>query len=134
MFDDTYEEFRIEGGQYLKVGKGGLKRPEVFTTEILYNLLALSIEKYFMAAMLYHGDMADNHTFTDLINSAERIMPVDESLAGRLKEAEGYQNICPAFDGYMRHDIPVEQIHKMVVVAEDVESWAEEAMKLKRSA
>ena len=128
---EGYQEFWKEGVQYLKVSKGGLKRPEVFTTDILYNLLALSIEKYFMAALVCHGDLADNHTFSDLIDSAKRVRPVDSDLAARLIEAEGYQNICPAFDGYMRKDIPLEEIEKMVIVAEDVEAWADETIKAK---
>lgn len=120
-----YMSYWEDACKYLRVAKGGLKRPKVFTTDILYNLLGLSIEKYFMAALVSHGDMADNHTFSDLINSAERIGPVDNSLAKRLKEAETYQNICPAFDGYMRKDIPKEEILKMIDVTEDLKVWAD---------
>ncbi len=116
--------------KYLRVAKGGLKRPRIFTPDILYNLLGLSIEKFFMAAMVRHGDLADNHTFSDLIDSAARIGPVDDSLAQRLKEAERYQNICPAFDGYMRKDIPKEEILKMIDVTEDVKVWADTTINL----
>ncbi len=128
MYSANSEEFWKEGCQYLKTVKGGLKRPKIFTTDILYNLLALSIEKFFMASLIYNGDLADNHTFTDLIDSAARIKPVDKGLESRLKEAETYQNICPAFDGYMRKDIPREAIIKMVQVTEDVEEWAKGTM------
>ena len=82
-----------------------------------------------MAALVSHGDLADNHTFSDLIDSAKRVKPVDSDLEARLIEAEGYQNICPAFDGYMRKDIPLEEIEKMVIVAEDVEIWADQIIK-----
>lgn len=124
-----YTNYWEDACKYLRVAKGGLNRPKIFTPEILYNLLGLSIEKYFMAAMVRHGDMADNHTFSDLIDSAARIKPVDSSLVERLKEAETYQNICPAFDGYMRKDIPEEAILKMIDVTEDVRDWADSTIK-----
>ena len=120
-----YIRYWEDASKYLRVAKGGLKRPKIFTTEILYNLLGLSIEKFFMAVMVRYGDLADNHTFSDLIDSAARVRPVEESLVRRLKEVESYQNICPAFDGYMRKDIPIEEILKMIDVTEDVKIWAD---------
>jgi hypothetical protein len=120
-----YAKYWEEAGKYLRIAKGGLDRPKIFTPEILYNLLGLSIEKFFMAAMMRHGDLADNHTFSDLVDSAARIRPVDASLAANLKEAETYQNICPAFDGYMRKDIPREAILKMIDTTEEVKGWAD---------
>ena len=126
MFSTTgHVSYWEDACKYLRVAKGGLKRPKIFTPEILYNLLGLSIEKYFMAAMVKHGDLADNHTFSDLISSAARVCPVSDSLAKRLKEVETYQNICPAFDGYMRKDIPREEILNMIDVTEDVKNWAD---------
>lgn len=125
MIEEYAEQFRKEGGEFLAAARGGLRRPELFTSVIMYNILSMAIEKFFMAALMSHGDMADNHTFTDLINSARRSCPLDERLERGLFEAESYQNLCPAFDGYMRKEIPRDSILKMLDLAEEVRLWAD---------
>ena len=66
-----YEAFFDEGNKYLKTARGGVKRPAVFTTEILYNIIGLAIEKHIMAALMAKGCLADNHTFTDLVDATK---------------------------------------------------------------
>lgn len=45
--DSPWKEFIEEGAQYLKTAVNGARqRSQVFTPEIVYNLLAMSIEKY----------------------------------------------------------------------------------------
>lgn len=121
---DKWQEFMQEGDAYLKAARGGQKRPGVFTPEILYNLLAMAIEKHMMAALIFKGTLADNHTFTDLIQSAEAVCPLESGLAGKLIELESYQEICPVFDGYNRKEFPVAEIPVMVAAAEEVQQWS----------
>jgi hypothetical protein len=51
--NEKWSEFVQEGDAYLKTARGGQKRPGVFTPEILYNLLAMAIEKHIMAALIF---------------------------------------------------------------------------------
>jgi hypothetical protein len=121
---DGWKEFMAEGDAYLKTARGGQKRPAVFTPEILYNLLAMAIEKHIMAGLVFKGTLADNHTFTDLIDSAKTICPLDEELAQKLVKLESYQEICPVFDGYSRDPFPAEEVPGMVQTAEQVQVWS----------
>lgn len=121
---DKWQEFMQEGDAYLKTARGGQKRPGVFTPEILYNLLAMAIEKHMMAALIFKGTLADNHTFTDLIHSARELCPLDDTLIEKLIALESYQEICPVFDGYNRKEFPSAEVPSMVGAAEDVQSWA----------
>ncbi|MGE4489595.1 MAG: hypothetical protein AB7E95_08635 [Kiritimatiellales bacterium] len=121
---DGWNEFMGEGDAYLKTACGGRKRPAVFTPEILYNLLAMAIEKHVMAVLMFNNSLADNHTFTDLIESARTICPLDEELAQKLIKYESYQEICPVFDGYNRDPFPPEEIPGMTDAAEQVQQWA----------
>lgn len=123
---EKWSEFMTEGDAYLKTATGGAKRPEVFSPEILYNLLAMAIEKHVMAALIFKGTLADNHTFTDLIISAARICPLSESVIETLKDLEVYQNICPVFDGYNRDPFPVEKVAGMIDVANSIQSWSKD--------
>lgn len=126
MMNEKWTEFMNEGDAYLKTGTGGALRPEVFSPEILYNVLAMAIEKHVMAALVFKGTLADNHTFTDLINSAKEVCPLSDSIAMRLLDLEVYQNICPVFDGYNRDPFPVEKVQGMIDVATSIQSWSKE--------
>lgn len=124
---ETYKEFFEDGRKYLKTARGGLKRPSVFTEEILYNILGMAIEKNIMAILIYHGSMADNHTFSDLLNSLGRVVEIDEKLVADLHEFEMYQTICSVFDGYRRKKMTYDVIARMVETALIIENHAAEA-------
>lgn len=124
-YDNGYKSFLEEGNKYLKTARGGVKRPAVFTAEILYNIIGLAIEKHIMAALMANGQLADNHTFTDLIDATKQIGEIDEAIADQLRKFESYQNICPVFAGYHRTEPPDEAIPEMIATAEAVQLWAE---------
>lgn len=95
-----------EGRQYLKAGKGGKNK---FNNSILYNLLAMSLEKFVMAILGYNLSMPVNHTFTDLIYSLEKLYPLDTDLKKTILKLETKQEIC-SFEDYVRTDISDEDI------------------------
>ncbi len=110
-------EFLDEAQKYHKTAVNGFRnRPEIFNDEIIYNLLALAIEKYFMAFLIKNESMADNHTFTDLINSYERIKPFPQELSYRLVELEKLQNLCPVVQAFSVEKLSTEQINEMIEV------------------
>jgi len=112
-----------DGAAYHRTAIGAKKRPEVFIPEIVYNLLAMAIEKYFMAFFEEHKTMPENHTFTDLINAANKIKPLDSELESELKALEFIQDICPIFEGYQRHKPDKEQLEKMYRVTNRVAEY-----------
>ncbi|MBN2162608.1 MAG: hypothetical protein JXR25_10615 [Pontiellaceae bacterium] len=123
ILDMEYGAFLEEGEKYLKTARGGLNRPEIFTTEILYNIIGLAIEKLIMGALMAKGQLADNHTFTDLIDATKQIGEIDSEIADQLRKFESYQNICPVFAGYHRADPPREAILEMIETADAVKIW-----------
>ncbi len=124
--NDNVKLFMEEGDAYLKTARGGQKRPGVFTPEILYNLLAMAIEKHIMAALIFKGTLADNHTFSDMIHSAKELCPLDDALIEKLIALESYQEICPVFEGYNRKEFPSEEVSVMVAAAEEVQLWSKQ--------
>lgn len=121
--NDGVKSFMDEGDAYLKTARGGQKRPKIFTPEILYNILGLAIEKHIMAALMSKGTLADNYTFTDLIDATKQVGEIDEEIADQLRKYESYQNICPVFAGYHRAEVPAEAISEMIDTAEAVRNW-----------
>lgn len=124
--DTSYKDFLEDGRKFLKTARGGLKRPEIFNEEILYNILGMAIEKSIMGILMYHGDLADNHTFSDLLDSLERVIEIDPHIAAELQAYESYQNLCPVFDGYKNKKVSFEVIHRMLETAGILERQAME--------
>lgn len=81
------------GDQYLKAAtpKG---EKSIFRPEIRYNILSMAFESYVMAILDFHHSLPDNHTYTDLMNALETVMPVEESLKDRILKYENIQSIC----------------------------------------
>ncbi len=118
-----YEEYVKDGEGYLRAAVNGQKRPEIFTPEIIYNILAMAIEKFVMATLISRKMMADNHTFIDLIGAAAQISPFSDELVKALKDLQVYQEICPVFEGYNRDPFPPEKIPYMIDITKKVEEW-----------
>ena len=88
-----WQEWLRNGDQYLKAAtpRGKTSR---FRPEIQYNLLALSLEGYIMAILGFHNSLPFNHTFTDLLDGLETLIPVDKDLKARILKYENIQSIC----------------------------------------
>lgn len=90
---DTWRTWIEKADQYMNAAcpKG---RKSKFNNGIRYNMLSMSFEAYVMAIMDYHRTLPENHTFTDLINGLETVMPVSEALKERILRYENIQSIC----------------------------------------
>lgn len=94
QISDWRNYFR-DGEMYLRTATAGQsRRPEIFTPEICYNLITMAIEKFIMGFLMYHGDLADNHTMADLLRSAERHIQLPTGLASDLLHLDSFQEIC----------------------------------------
>ncbi len=98
-------------------GKNG--KPSMFSTTIQYNLIALALESYVMAMVNYHGQLPENHTFTDLIRAWEAIRPLDPGLKATILKYEDMQALCS-----------IEHYNRYVPTAADIEELSQAVSKL----
>jgi acyl-CoA thioesterase len=115
-------------GRFLRDGEGYLKtavnahenRKEIFTPENLYNVTAMAIEKFVMAALMRHGAMPYNHTMADLVEAMEKTFPhtMDDIREGLLA-LDKYQQIC-AIDTYNISPLSMDEILDMLELAQKV--------------
>lgn len=91
-----WEEYLKEGKQFLKAASNGFDtRKEVFTAEILYNMIAMSIEKFIMGALMASGNLPYNHTMYDLVEAMESHLPgALEGIKAKLLALDAFQDIC----------------------------------------
>lgn len=80
-----WEEFLQDGKGFLSTALAGYqKRQQVFTAEILYNIIAMAVEKFVMAALMRHGALPYNHTMADLVEAMETTFPGKWGQSGRV--------------------------------------------------
>ena len=107
----NWETWLKQGDQYLKAGTPKSEKSR-FGTEIRYNLLSMSMESYIMAILDFHNTLPDNHTFIDLLNALEVVIPVDKSLKDRILKYENIQRIC-SLEKYHRNKPSEEDINDL---------------------
>lgn len=113
--------YRVEGEQYLNLaGAAFTKEKEAFTTEILYNIIAMAIEKLVMSALMEIGRLPYNHTMYDLVAALEEWLP--ESIQGleeSVRALDSYQQICDPYEVVIR--IPTRaEIENMLHLAREL--------------
>ncbi len=122
-FERQYEEFFDQGASYLRTANNGAqKRPDVFTPEIIYNLTAMAIEKFLMALIMYHGDLAENHTMRDLLRSARKYVKIQSGLARKLDYMDSFQEICSLSD-YRKRTPTSEDIKEILAIGRQVKRF-----------
>ncbi|OGQ86218.1 MAG: hypothetical protein A2512_07535 [Deltaproteobacteria bacterium RIFOXYD12_FULL_56_24] len=118
-----WDEFLREGNQFLSTANNAyVRRKEAFTTAILYNLVAMAIEKLIMALLMKSGKLPYNHTMHDLVEAIDEFLPGElAGLGEELKSLDGFQDICE-IESYSISHPTMEQIGGMLTLALEVQS------------
>jgi len=113
-----WEDFLADGSGYFNTAVGALvKKREVFTSQILYNLISIAIEKFVMAALMRYGAMPYNHTMRDLVEAMEDTFPGALSdIRDELLLLDSYQDICD-LEGFSIAPPAMEKIPAMLDLA-----------------
>lgn len=127
---DDWRRYLRDGEQFMHTAEeAARKRPEVFSPEILYNLVAMAIEKYLMAYLMYHGDLAENHTMADLLRAIERHAGLQPELGERLLRLDRYQEICD-MDSYQRRSPSTEEVPDILATGQAARTFVRNHLKL----
>lgn len=122
-----WEEYFRHGEGFLNTAaQAHSKGVLAFTPEILYNLIAMAIEKFIMAALMRHGELPYNHTMADLVAAMEQVFPGKMGDIGEgLLKMDQYQDIC-SLDGFKISPPMMEEIPAMLVLAERLRQLVQE--------
>ncbi|MBI5556622.1 MAG: hypothetical protein HY885_03215 [Deltaproteobacteria bacterium] len=113
-----WEEYLREGEQYLTTARRAFaNQRQAFTAEILYNVIAMAIEKLVMGALMQSGNLPYNHTMRDLAEAMEEHFPGRlGDIKDRLLALDAYQEICD-LDTYHRTPPTMAEIPAMLGLA-----------------
>ena len=120
-----WKKFFKEGNQFLDLAGKGVHNRQKFNAETLYNLLAMAIEKHFMALFLYHNYMPEGHTLQDMLSAATQFITVDISLIKGISFMDSMQEIC-AVNDFTKKEPTDEELERMVGIANQVKKYVEE--------
>lgn len=120
MHSVKWEQYITEGDQYLKTAVHGWKnRRHVFTTEIVYNIVSMAIEKHIMGYLLFNDRLPDNHTLTDLASAMDMEDGMDAKLQDQLVQMDRFQHIC-SLDAYQRMAPGEDEIKILIDIGEQI--------------
>ena len=122
-----WPDFFEEGKAFLKTASSAhAGKKSAFSPEILYNIIAMAIEKFVMASLMRHGAMPCNHTMTDLVEAMEETFPGDlADIRHGLLQLDKYQDICHP-EGFSIRPPKMTEIPAMLVLAGKMQSLATE--------
>ena len=101
---DDWEQYRLEGHQYLNLAQSAfVNKNKAFTAEIIYNLMAMGIEKLVMASLMEIGRLPYNHTMHDLVAALEQWLPeAIRDLEEQVRDLDRYQDMCDPYNCTIR--------------------------------
>lgn len=98
MIDNSnldWQEHINAGRKYLKTASNGLKRPSVFNNELIYQLIAMAIEKLLVGVYQYHQQMPVDHTLDGLVDDLANVCHLDKDLGNSVKGLGRFDDMCP---------------------------------------
>jgi len=126
---DGWQEFMEDGDGFLKTAvMAQKKKKKTFTPEIMYNLIAMGIEKFVMAALMRHGAMPYNHTMRDLVEAIDQTFPGDlDEIRDGLLSFDQYQDICD-LNGFRITPPESEEIPAMLTLGSKMQEFARDKL------
>lgn len=124
-----WEDFWSEGKAFLKTASAAYaQQKKAFTTVILYNIIAMAIEKFVMTVLMCEGKLPNNHTMKDLVDAMDEVFP--DSMAGireGLLNLDQYQEICDV-DTFNITGPAMEEIPLMLDLASRLQALVEKQL------
>lgn len=117
--ETEYPQFISQAEAYYKTVQGGVKRKQIFTNEILYNIISISIEKYLMGFLMSKNQLPPCHTLNNMIKEVKRHILVEESLVKRMDYFDKLQFIC-ALTPFKRDPVSDNDITDMMIVLKEI--------------
>jgi len=124
-----WEDFWSEGKAFLKTASAAYaQRKKAFTTVILYNIIAMAIEKFVMTALMCEGKLPFNHTMKDLVEAMDEAFPGAMSdIREGLLNLDQYQEICD-IDTFNISGPAMEEIPTMLGLASRLQDLVEKQL------
>jgi len=100
MEQSTYKTFLDAGEKYAQTSYSLVQKKKRFSADLVYNIMALSIENYLVGFLQSKGDLPESHTLLDIILYVKKYHDVG-NLEQEIKWMNRFQEVC-CIDFYKR--------------------------------
>ncbi|OGQ98173.1 MAG: hypothetical protein A2505_11295 [Deltaproteobacteria bacterium RIFOXYD12_FULL_55_16] len=128
-----WEDFWSDGTAFLKTASSAYaQRKNAFTTVILYNIIAMAMEKFVMTSLMCEGKLPYNHTMKDLVEAMDEAFPgAISDLREGLLNLDQYQEICD-IDMFKISGPAMEEIPAMLDLASRLRELVEKQLSARK--
>ena len=120
---ENWRDYWREGEQFLHTALMAYRKGKThFTPEILYNINGMAIEKLIMAYLMKNGDLAANHTMTDLATALELHAGKQPKLTESLQYLDRFHEICDPY-GLPFQTAGPHEIERILAIGEEVRDF-----------
>lgn len=123
----------VAGIQYLKTAINGQSRPNIFSNELTYNLITLSIEKLLVGLSFHLGEIPQHHRLDSLVQSVAELESMDAELVKNVKAIDNYNDLC-SMEVYSRPVPSDMEIKAMLEIAKEVEYFVKQCIERRNAA
>ncbi|MBN2628794.1 MAG: hypothetical protein JXA95_19175 [Spirochaetales bacterium] len=120
---DEWKTYLEHGEEFYLCAKGGYERPEKFNEDALFNLAAMAIEKYSMGYLMKNGILPEGHTFQDITEKLDSVIPLSEDLKEELLGLDKYQQSFCSLEIFRPDPITRENIPPMLGTCEKLRKY-----------
>lgn len=96
--NSSWNDFYIQGIQYMHAAEKSIVRGDVFTPVIIYNISAIAIEKLIMGACMSAGELPLCHSLSGMADFAKNVIGLDQQLVDDMNLMDKMQMLCSADD------------------------------------
>jgi HEPN domain-containing protein len=125
MVIERFEDIIKGANGYFKTAIRAFYKKSVFSDELIFNILTMSIEKYLVGLLMSIGIMPANHVIKYLLEETEEHFKIDVSIQKHLAAIDDYLYLC-SVDNFTKNTPPREDLEKMINAVEKLKFFVQE--------
>jgi len=110
---EGFDEMIKGADGYFKTASRAFQKGAIFSDELIFNILTMSIEKYLVGLLMSIGIMPENHVIKFLVQETEQYFKIDESILKDLLAVDDYLYLC-SVDSFTKNTPPREDLVNMI--------------------
>jgi hypothetical protein len=127
---DEWKTYLEHGEEFYLCAKGGYNRPEKFNVDALFNLAAMAIEKFSMGYLMKNEILPEGHTFRDITEKLDSVIPLTADLKEELIGLDTYQQAFCSLEIFQPDPVTREDIPPMLGTCEKLREYIKAAKDL----
>jgi len=119
----TGYDIMIKGADsYYNSARGAFYKDSKFTTELIFNILTMAVEKYLVGLLMSKGIMPENHVIKYLLEETELYFTLDKTVHQNLTKVDEYLYIC-SLDSFTKKVPSRDELESMIMALDNLKNF-----------